>query len=330
MLHIKNKKGSGWLLIFYSVPSSPVNNRVRIWRRLAKAGAVHLKGAVSMLPFSDEAYEFCQWLVSEVTSMHGEGAFVKADKIEMMKEEEIIALFVQQREKDHHLIEKKLGEIERKLDSIRKGSGVQNNKVLSHSFNKLLREFEEVRKIDFFSSRAGAALEKKFKELEADIRGLSVASSIKQKFTVVPRRIEDYQGRRWITRKKPFVDRMASAWLIRKFIDKKAAFRFIDEQDLEGLEDKSATFDIRGGEFTHIADMCTFEVLLKSFGFKNKPLQKIAAIVHELDIKDEKQKNSESSGIEEILIGIRKTAQNDEEALEKGVAVFEMLYASKT
>lgn len=329
MLHRTNKKGS-WLLIFYSVPSSPVNNRVRIWRRLAKAGAVHLRGAVSILPFSDETYEFCQWLVSEVTSMNGEGAFVKVDKIEMMKEEEIIALFVQQREKDYLLIEKKRGEIERKVNSIRKGSGVQNNKKLSHSFNKLLRKFEEVRKIDFFSSRAGAALEKKFMELEADIRGLSIASSIKQKFMVVPRRIEDYKGRRWVTRKKPFVDRMASAWLIRKFIDKKAAFRFIDEQDMEDLDDKSATFDIRGGEFTHIADMCTFEVLLKSFGFKNKPLQKIAAIVHELDIKDERQKNSESSGIEEILTGIRKTAKNDEEALEKGIAVFEMLYASKT
>jgi len=330
MLHKTNKKGSGWLLIFYSVPSSPVNNRVRIWRRLAKAGAVHLKGAVSILPFSDEAYEFCQWLVSEVASMNGEGAFVKADKIETMKEEEIIALFDQQRGKDYLLIEKKLGEIERKVDSIRKGSRVQNNKELSHSFNKLLREFEEVKKIDFFSSRVGSALEKKFKQLEADIRALSVPSSIKQKFMVVPGRIEDYQGRRWITRKKPFVDRMASAWFIRKFIDKKAVFRFIDEQDLEGFDNKSTAFDIRGGEFTHIADMCTFEVLLKSFGFKNKPLQKIAAIVHELDIKDERQKNSESSGIEEILTGIRKTVKNDEEALEKGIAIFEMLYVSKT
>jgi hypothetical protein len=134
----------------------------------------------------------------------------------------------------------------------------------------------------------------------------------------------------WITRKKPFVDRMASAWLIRRFVDKNASFDFIDEKDAEAVGKGSVVFDMRGGEFTHAGDMCTFQVIIKSFGLKDKTLKKIAEIVHDLDMKDEKYKATEAKGLEDILIGIRKTAKDDDDALEKGMAVFEMLYVSKT
>ena len=115
----------------------------------------------------------------------------------------------------------------------------------------------------------------------------------------------------------------------KKFIDKNAVFRFIDEKDIDSLGKGAIAFDIRGGEFTHIGEMCTFEVLVKSFNLKDKTLRKIAEIVHELDIKDGKYSNDEAKGIECLLSGIRKTAKTDAEALEKGMEVFEMLYASK-
>jgi hypothetical protein len=146
---------------------------------------------------------------------------------------------------------------------------------------------------------------------------------------IVPKRIKDYQGKIWVTRKRPFVDRMASAWLIRKFIDPAASFDFIDEKEVAHLGKDMVAFDVMDGEFTHIGDMCTFEVFIKSFNLVDRRIKKIAAIVHELDIKDDKYKTAEARGIEEILTGIRKTAKDDHDALQRGMAIFEMLYESK-
>lgn len=332
MIHQKSNKDNrthkGWLLFFYSVPSKPVNARMKIWRRLAKAGAVQLKSAVYILPYNEEHYELCQWLVSEVISMKGDGSFVSVKKIETMKDDDIIAVFNNQREQDYRIIEKSLDEIERKTSSVRKGAGMQGGKSLADQLNKHLREFEEIRKTDFFKSKKGIALKKKFDVLLKEIKGLTV-SNFRQAPEVSPRHIEDYQIKTWATRKKPFVDRMASAWLIKRFVDKKAAFAFIDEKDIETLGKDTVAFDVRGGEFTHAGDMCTFETLVRTFAIKDKAAKKIAELVHELDMKDSKYNVPEAKGIEDILSGIRKTAKSDTEILEKGMDVFEMLYASK-
>ncbi|MEW6713922.1 MAG: chromate resistance protein ChrB domain-containing protein [Nitrospirota bacterium] len=328
-LNKDNRKHQGWLLFFYSVPSKPVNARMKIWRRLAKAGAVQLKSAVYILPYNEKNYELCQWLVSEVISMKGDGSFVIAEKIETMKDEDIIAVFNNQRGQDYRIIEKSLEEVERKTSSLRKGAAMKGGKSLSDQLNKHLREFEDIRKIDFFESTKGIALKKKFDALLKEIKGLTV-SNVRQTFEVSPRRIEDYQEKIWATRKKPFVDRMASAWLIKRFIDKKAAFAFIDEKDMETLGKDTVAFDVRRGKFTHAGDMCTFETLVRTFRIKDKAVKKIAELVHELDMKDGKYNVLEAKGIEDILSGIRKTAKNDAEMLEKGMTVFEMVYASKS
>lgn len=321
-------KTNGCLLFFYSVPSKPVSSRMKVWRRLAKAGAIQFKGAVYILPYSEEHYEFFQWLVSEVTSMKGDAAFVRVENIETMKESEIIGLFNQQREKDYSVVIKKVEEIERKVNSFRKGSP-QNNKKLTDQMLRLDKEFQGIRAVDFFSSKTGEAIKRHIKTLQSEIRGMTEPGIKEQKITLVSKQIEDYQSMNWVTRKKPFIDRMASAWLIKKFIDKKAVFNFMNERDMENLAEGTAAFDVRGGEFTHFGDMCTFETLVKSFGIKDKAVKKIAEIVHELDVKDEKFKTDEARGIEGLLSGIRKTAKSDAEALEKGMEVFEMLYASK-
>jgi len=201
---------------------------------------------------------------------------------------------------------------------------------LSEQFGKLQKEFEEVRRIDFFSSKEGAALSERIRRAAAELKKLSGAETVKEgPLTISTRAAESYQGKSWATRKRPFIDRMASAWLIRRFIDKSASFDFIDEKDMEAAGKNSVVFDMRGGEFTHAGDLCTFEVLIKSFGLKDKVLKKIAEIVHDLDMKDDKYKSAEAKGLEDILTGIRKTAGDDRDALEKGMQVFEMLYVAK-
>jgi len=324
-------KGQGWILFFYSVPSKPVSNRMKVWRRLTKAGAVQLKGSVYILPYNDEHYEFLQWLVSEIAEMQGEAGFVKTEKIDTMKDSEIITLFDTQRADDYKNIGKALDDLERRLSNIQKGGKAQNIKDISEQFAKVLRNFEEVHKVDFFSSREGQTLNERIKRTKTNLKTLSGVEPGKEKHVAItPRKPEDYHGKTWVTRKKPFIDRMASAWLIRRFIDKNASFEFMDEKDMEAVGENSIVFDIRGGEFTHVGDLCTFEVLVKSFGCKDKTVRKMAEIIHDLDMKDEKYRSAEAKGLEDILIGIRKAAKDDADALERGMTVFEMLYVSKS
>lgn len=318
-----------WLLIFYSVPSRPVSNRMKIWRKLAKAGAVQLKGAVYILPDSEEHEEFFHWLLGEVKAMGGDGAFVRVSEIKAMAEGDISELFLRQAGKEYRGLERHIDALERKVQSVKKGTTGSAATVLSGQFLKLKKEFEAARERDFFGSPAGGIFLKRIRVLEGSVKSLeqkrpSVAVRIE------PKRASDYQGRTWATRKNPFVDRMASAWLIKKFIDPKASFKFMDERDLAKPGDKTISFDVRGGEFTHAGDLCTFEVLVKSFGIKDKAVRRLAEIVHDIDVKDEKYKNPETAGLEEILTGIHKSFKNDDAALEQGMRAFEMMYLSKT
>jgi hypothetical protein len=318
-----------WLLIFYSVPSHPVSNRMMIWRKLAKAGAVQLKGAVYILPATEEHEEFLQWLIGEVKSMGGDGAFVRTAEIRTMTDADIRRLFTTQADQEYHRLEKALNVLERKIQSIRKGTKSEEGKRLADQVAKFTKEIEGVAKRDFFDTSTGHAMKKRIQALEAGLRDAGKKAP-EDAASIMARRTQDYQGKVWATRKNPFVDRMASAWLIKRFIDPKASFVFIDERDVVSLDNKSVAFDMRGAAFTHVGDLCTFEVLVKSFGIKDKAVKKIAEIVHDLDVKDDKYGKPEATGVEDILAGIRKTAKNDADGLERGMAMFEMLYQAKT
>ncbi len=326
----KGSAEAGWLLFFYSVPSKPVSNRMKIWRKLSKAGAVQIKGAVYILPMSEEHYEFFQWLVAEVSQMGGEAAFTRVEAIDSMKDQEIVDIFIAHKDTEYQVISESLEDIETKVNSIKKGSRSQNLKALSDQIAKLSKSYDETLKTDFFSSKTGSAILSRFNVLNAIMKGFAGASPEPKAVSVPSRRIDDYQAKIWISRKRPFVDRMASAWLIRRFIDKNATFRLADEKELANSGGKEITFDVSGGMFTHAGDLCTFEVLVKAFGLKEKAVRKIAEIVHELDVKDDKYSNAESPGLEDILSGLRKSVKDDTELLEKGMSVFEMLYLSKS
>lgn len=321
-----NTRKQEWLLFFYSVPSKPVSKRMKIWRMLVKAGAVQFKGSAYMLPFSYDHYELFQWLVSTVTAMEGGAAFVRVSGIETMKENEIVTLFDRQREKEYLDLGSRLDELENRRATFRNRVATAGNGKIEEEFQKLFKEFREMGKIDFFNSRGRTELEKRFEIIASEIAGKYRAEPAVE---IVKRRATDYQDKTWVTRKRPFIDRIASAWLIKGFIDRKAVFGFIDEGEVESLDKDSIAFDLVGGEFTHVGEMCTFEVLLKSFGLKDKALGVMAEIVHQLDLQDDRYRNPAAEGLREILDGIRKTVRDDHEALEKGMGIFAMLYASK-
>ena len=318
-----------WLLIFYSVSSHPVSNRMKIWRKLAKAGAVQLKGSVYILPATEEHEELFQWLIGEVKSMGGDGAFVRTAEVRTMSEAEIRKLFTAQAEQEYRKLAKPIDVLERKVQSIRKGSKGEEAKRLADQAAWLEKEFDEIVRHDFFSSAAGRDIRQRLQELETGLRDAGKKTQA-DSLSVVARNVQDFQGRTWSTRKSPFVDRMASAWLIRRFIDPNASFAFVEEREAASLSAGMIAFDVRGGEFTHVGDLCTFEVLVRSFGIKDKAVKRIAEIVHDLDVRDDKYGKPEATGVEDILSGIRKTAKSDADGLERGMAAFEMLYQSKS
>ncbi len=331
-----SKKASekpAWILIFYTVPSNPVKNRMKFWRRLAKAGAVQLKGAVYVLPHNEEHNEFCQWLMTEVAALGGDGDFVITDKFEMLSNSDIIMLFKSQRAADYNALDKKLNDLEVKLCSVEKGSKVKNAEKLRGQYDKLLKEYNDIKEIDFFPFRSTLEAEKKISGLQRKMLEILKISggkeTDKRNATIHRRNPDDYKGRVWITRNNPFVDRMASAWLIRKYIDRDATFHFIDEHESSNVKEKDVVFDMKDGEITHVGDNCTFEVLVKSFGIKDRAVKAIAEIVHELDMKDGRFNVPDAPGIGEVLLGVRKTGKSDKDILGRGMDVFEMLYASK-
>ncbi|MDA8429688.1 MAG: chromate resistance protein [Geobacteraceae bacterium] len=319
-----------WLLFFYSVPSKPVSTRMKIWRMLVKTGAVQFKGSVYILPCNDDHYELYQWLVSTVTALQGEAAFVQVSRIEPMKNEEITKLFDQQREKDYQDIGSRLDELENKLATTAKNTVAANNNKFNGELNKFIKEFQDLGKIDFFASNTRKELEQRLKHVTEIVTGLTRSQPVVPTIEIEKRHIADYQGKTWVTRKRPFIDRMASAWLIKRFIDKTAAFGFIDENEIKGQAEGTIVFDMVGGQFTHAGENCTFEVLIEAFRLKDKALGIVAEIVHQLDLQDDRYRNPAAEGLREILDGIRKTVKDDHKALEKGMGIFDMLYAAQS
>ncbi len=298
---------------------------MKVWRRLLKLGAVSLKGSVYLLPFSEDHLEAFQWLTEEVARMQGEAAFVKVNGIETMSQEEIVALFQAQRQSDYLSLEAALESLEVQVGSMQQQAEPQVLAKFRAALAKLLKEFRAIHALDFFPSPTGSTLQRRLEGFAAKMSKFAGQAEVVRKGTGSLRK-EDYQGRVWVTRRHPFVDRMASAWLIRRWIDPQARFEFLEKD--QGLRPRAVSFDVPAGDFSHEQDRCTFEVLLEAFALGDRVLKKMGELVHELDLKDGKFANPLAAGVESILSGIRKTADRDDQALEAGIQVFARLYAA--
>jgi hypothetical protein len=303
---------------------------MKVWRRLIKIGAASLKGSVYILPYSEDHLEVLHWLTGEVASLGGEAAFAKVERIETMGDEEIVSLFRAQRANDYAPIAAALEALEAQMSSLEQQQEPQGLERVKGIFQKLLKDYRAVQSIDFFPGSQGADLQARLEGFEERLTRLAAHPQADRPKSAGPRSKEDYQGRVWVTRRNPFVDRMASAWLIRRFIDPKARFEFefLEKDRMVAAAPIGVSFDVPEGDFTHEQDRCTFEVLLEAFGLRGKVLRKLAEVVHDLDLKDGKFANSQASGVETILLGIRRTAKDDREALEEGIKTFERLYAA--
>jgi hypothetical protein len=293
-----------WLLLFHQIPPKPAYLRVKTWRRLQAIGAVALKNAVYALPASTEALEDLQWLRREIIDGGGEASICEARLVDGITDDEARALFLSARDADY-------GEVIEEARHLDAGADDARPRLA-----RLRRRFEEIRRIDFFGSESREAADGLLTEIEQKLEGGS---------TPMPEALGELTDRVWVTRRGVQVDRIASAWLIRRFIDPKARFKFVAPQGY-AAKPGEIRFDTFEGEFTHEGDRCTFEVLTLRFGRDDPALTAIAEIVHDIDLKDSKFGRPEATGLALAFAGIAAADASDEARLEKGRELLDGLY----
>ena len=306
-----------WLVLIVRLPPTPSSIRVKAWRRLRAIGAVALKNSVYLLPLSPESHEHFQWLAQEMARDGGEATLLKVDQIENLKPADVMRLFQEARDQDYRELaaryRKMLGDLGRR----------PTPRALARAeakLGRLTRELELVREIDFFEAPGARDVERLREAAERKLRPAAGAGAAGPAL-----RAEDFRGRRWVTRPRPHVDRLASAWLIKRLVDPGAEFLFAAPAEFPA---GAVPFDAPGVEFTHHGDACTFETLLARFGLRDRRLAELAEIVHDMDLRDERFKREEGRGLDLAIRGLLAILKNDQEVLAQGLVLFDALYAA--
>jgi hypothetical protein len=298
---------NSWLLLLFSLPTSRNTERVAVWRRLKKMGAVQIKTSTYLLPDTPAQYEQFQWLAKQIRDYGGDSTLVRAQEIEGLTKERVIAIFNDARAKDY-------GELRKTLQSfIARRKKTEAEKAVSE-LERLTRQFRDVRAVDFFDSPRGHDVAMLLRRAEGPKRS-------RQLETVD---VKQYQGKTWQTRPRPEIDRVGSAWLISKFIDRKPKFVFASSAD---AFPNAIPFDMLDAEFSHHGNCCTFETLMRRFAISDKSLAKIGEMIHDADLDDARFQRVEAVGIDRVLKGWAKQGLSDQEILRRGFECFDALYA---
>jgi hypothetical protein len=313
-----------WLLLIHQIPLKPPYFRVKIWRRLQGLGAVAIKNSVYVLPQDEETLEDFHWLLREIVQGGGEASICAADFVEGLTDDQVQAMFQAARDADYGQIAEEARSV---LDSVPASASAitdEDRTGIEANLSRLKKRFSSVAALDFFAAPGRESAETVMAQLEAWLkkarRKTETNEAEREK-----RDLGDLRGRTWVTRKGVYVDRIACAWLIRRFIDPDAQFKFITGK---GYRPRTGElpFDMFEGEFTHEGDLCSFEVLVKQFFAADQALTEIGKIIHDLDFKDSKFKKPETAGIGGLMNGLASAHKSDETRLERGSAIFDDLY----
>jgi hypothetical protein len=305
------------LLLLVGVPPTPSSLRVRVWRRLRSLGAVPLKRSAYLLPDTPERYEDFQWLAQEIQREGGEATLIRVQQIENMSAAEVLGLFQQPRDQDY----RKLALGYRKvLDGLEKKSAAKSARV-QDELARLAKDHQRVRDVDFFDAPGGAEV-RRLEETIAMRTRRPEAVRREERPTIDLSRL---RGRRWVTRPRPHIDRVASAWLIKRFIDPDAEFTFAPPAE---FPKDAIPYDAPGVELSHQGEDCTFETLVKQARLRDRRLMRLAEVVHEADLRDGKYPHEEARGIDVAIRALLAASPDDHQVLAQGMALVEGLYAT--
>lgn len=307
-----------WWTLAFALPAQPAYARVKIWRRLQKVGAVSFKNALYWLPGTDSALEDFEWILREIRDLGGEGLILESRAVEGLTDSDIRSLFELAREQDYGELLSEAQSLtaaaDRKRDALDAGA-------VAEQTARLRERLKAIEAIDFFESNGREQVHSLLRSLES--RTLQSAAPDEERS--MSAQSDSLEGRVWVTRARVHVDRMASAWLIRRSIDPRATFKFVTERHYRPLPGE-LRFDMYEAEFTHDAERCTFEVLLDRVTRVDGALRAIGEIIHDLDLKDQRFERPETAGVGQLLNGIARSTDDDEERLRRSGEIFDNLY----
>jgi hypothetical protein len=305
-------KAPSWYLLIHQLPPRPLYLRAKIGNRLTKVGALALKNSVYVLPGRSDCLEDFLWIAQEAAAGGGEAHVCEAEFRDPGTQGGLLRRF---REQTDAAYEALAAEIRAAIAVRKRRSGPEEP---AGSLVRLRRRLEEAREIDFFGTPKREEVEQVMRTLE----------DLLHEDEPAPRRgLPGLSARVWVTRRSIKVDRMATAWLVRRRLNPRARFRFVDPANAVRRSGE-IRFDMTGGDVTHEADRCTFETLLARTGAKDPALRAIAEIVHDLDLKDGKFGRPEAAGIRVVIDGIVRSQAADTKRLEAGLDLFDSLYAA--
>src|SRR5882724_1442854 len=310
---------SRWLLLIHQLPPSPAYLRVKTARQLQKIGAVAVKNSVYVLPNTESANESFAWLSKEIASGGGEATLCESSFVGGTSNEAVEALFHAARGKDYQELaneiraaSKPLGKAARIIEARRT--------VAESALARFRRRLGEIVELDFFGGPGREATTSLLANMEERLR--QPASAAPMPKDTAPRRVK---GAVWVTRKGVHVDRIASAWLIKRFIDHDAKLKFVPSKGY-APQDGELRFDMFEAEYTHEGDSCTFEVLTRRFQISDAAVSAIAEVIHDIDVHDGKFGRAETPGVERLINGIALTQPDDEARIALGSKLFDALY----
>lgn len=302
-----------WLTLILSMPTENATARQRAWRTLKASGAAVLRDGVYLLPEREDCRAKLDGLASEVRDGGGVAHVLRVEEPEGAN---FTTLF--DRGSDFAAL---LSEV----DQVKRGLTTDTVQDLLRQTRKLRKSFAHLAETDFFPGEAQRQVDNALRELElACARTLSPDEPQAQNQRIAQLRIADYQGRLWATRQRPWVDRLASAWLIQRFIDPQARLLWLVSPT--DCPSEALGFDFDGATFSHVDGRVTFEVLAASFGLEQPAIARLALLVHYLDLGGVQP--PEAAGIESVLAGMRARIANDDQLLTAAAAVFDGLLAS--
>jgi hypothetical protein len=303
-----------WIAFSYTVPAKKKSStRVTLWRRLRQLGAVSPTSGIYILPATDDCVESLQWLAQEVEHGGGQAILMHVNHFEGMSETAVIALFQEARKEEYATINQAAKTLEMEVASASSPEAVTKAK---YELAKLKRKYAQSMRIDYFHSYESEITAARLERLAQ--RLMPASQPAPAIATVSP---DAFRGKRWVTRPRPHVDRLASAWLIRRFIDDQAAIRYSPAANAGDI-----AFDMNDADFSHHGDLCTFETMIRAFQIEAKGIQTLAEIVHEIDLRDERFIHPEAIGVDAILHGWLLENLTDAELEQRGLALFDGLF----
>ena len=298
------EKPAAWLLLVFTLPSSRASERVGVWRKLQRYGALALPASGYVLPNNAMNQERFEWLATSIRTSKGQAAVAQVSSFDELGDHQLERMFNEARTREYQVIGRELKTLSK--DPMKAEAGLL----------RLKRRLQQVVEIDFFGCPARARIEDALRQRET---GGNIGRRRAGK-----QNPKDYVGRTWITRPHPGIDRVASAWLISRYIDSQAKFTF--DQDPRQHPD-AIPFDMFTGDgFGHLGNDCTFETLVKSFGLDDMKLRLVAQAIHDADLADDRFGRGEALGIDRILEGWNKQGMASEEVLRRGMEMIDGLY----